>query len=394
MKTNIPFTDQKAKGRFKVSVIDASTKNIVHQRQFEDNLILDQGLNYVCSSATWQACVANCVVGTGTTPTYTDSGIITATTSGTTCTASDNIFSASDASGTTQGRIVFDSGEEAYITGYTSAKIVTLSATLGVSTGTLFTIYRVKQVGLTTEFDRATSSNYVTGGCDSSVVKGATTMWRTWDFPVIELVDGDQTFTELGWSWSDTAGNNLFSRALISGGGVNVYVGQQLRILYELEVSWGPTDSVAAAPTITGWAGTDGDYIMFGATAIEYSGIQYVDTSGAGAGSLFCEPSSVVGQSIYLCTGSTLPTGYNQAYTSGTTYSGTLTLNTYTANTFTRSKKGYWTNATVSAVVRGLLLGTTSYGVVFVFDNNMDKDDLHTLTINWPIVVGRSVTNP
>lgn len=397
-----------AQGRFRVLVLDGKTKHVVKDYGWRKNLILDSGLDRVCSSNTWQECFANCAVGTGTAIVMYDSVAAKATTVGTALTADGTAFGVSSAgfdNVDTGSLIHFDShgaSYDRYIT-YVDSDEVTLDQALPAditAPGDAFAVYRVNQTTLDTEFARATALNYLSGGCDSSYIGGKTTMWRTWDFPIISAGDGDQTFTELGWSWDSTPGGDLFSRAMISPS-ASVLVGQQLRIVYELNVSWGPITSTPLTPSITGWAATAGDYIMYGVSAINRTGIKYVTTSGGGDGASFLEPSTVDGQSIHLCTGSTLPALYTSSYSYGLSYGGSLSLGAYTPGSFTRNKAGYWDSSSGNSTsIRGLSLGSGAvlspapYGVVFVYDSAMSKDNLHTLSISWSIDVGRTLTNP
>ena len=79
-------------------------------RNFEPNLLLNSGLNYICSNGTepryW---ASKSALGTGTTPTVYDSVAITASASGTACTASSSFFT----EGMVGMLIRWDSGEEA-----------------------------------------------------------------------------------------------------------------------------------------------------------------------------------------------------------------------------------------------------------------------------------------
>ena len=79
-------------------------------RNFEPNLLLNSGLNYICSNGTTPGYWARkSALGTGTTPTVYDSVAITASASGTACTASSSFFT----EGMVGMLIRWDSGEEA-----------------------------------------------------------------------------------------------------------------------------------------------------------------------------------------------------------------------------------------------------------------------------------------
>lgn len=304
--------------RFKVQVVERG--EVITERGWQPNLILDQGMDNL---ATVLSCnlFLNCAAGTGNTPTEDDSGATTATTSGTTCTASAAIFAAGDV-----GKLLrFDTGQKAKITAFTSTTQVTLAASLGVGSATQFTMYRVTQTGLTTELMR-TSTYLTTSGASFNSRSGSTvTSQRTFDFTPFSIaatasagtdlitavnnqlatndavilaggtapsplvlgttyyardISGNdfkvsatpggaaidlttagsgfsvrmpRNFAEVGFSNLGTAGNNLNMRALFAGGAVTVLAGQQLRVVYQFQMTLSPTTPQAKTFAITGW---------------------------------------------------------------------------------------------------------------------------------------------
>jgi len=121
-------------------------------------------------------------------------------------------------------------------------------------------------------------------------------MARGFDFPKGSLdssTDGD--YTEVGFSQSSSAGQNLFSRALLKDGSgntisVTVASDQILRIAYELDVTLDPSSQTTGTVDITN-IGTIG-YTAIGGTSSE--SISYVKSDGNTRTSSFCygfEPS-------------------------------------------------------------------------------------------------------
>lgn len=228
--------------RVKAQVIENG--KVVHETDWTPNLILDAGMDRL---PTTKICdlFLYCVVGTGNTPTEDDSGATTATTSGATCTASGAFFAAGDV-----GKLLrFDTGEKAMITAFTSSTVVTLGATLGV-TAQLFTMYRVAQTGLATEAKR--SATYLTGSGNSETTRSTATFThrRTYDFTA-EV--SNTNYSEVGFSVVATVASNLNTRALFAGGAVTVLIGQQLRVIYDFQVTVSPVTATNVEPTITGW---------------------------------------------------------------------------------------------------------------------------------------------
>lgn len=230
------------RNRVKAQVIENG--KVISETDWTPNLILDAGMNRLPTTLICDLFLY-CVIGTGNTPTEDDSGAVTATTSGTTCTASGSIFAAGDV-----GKLLrFDTGEKAMITAYTSATQVTLASSLGVTTQ-LFTMYRVGQTGLATEVKR--SATYLTGSGNTETTRSGSTYThrRTFDFTA---ETGSVNYAEVGFSHSATVASNLNTRALFSGGAVTVLNGQQLRVIYDFLVTMSPTTATNVEPAISGW---------------------------------------------------------------------------------------------------------------------------------------------
>lgn len=256
---------QSAKGRFKVQVVKSRYRpgrhkgaehrrvgRVVEDRPWQNNLILDQGLNGIAVRS-WQASFAYCAAGTGNDSTQYDSSTTTATQSTTTITTSANFFDSLPGNGV--GMLIrWDSGETAKITAYTSPTEVTVSNSASVSAGE-FTVYAVNQTSLETEARRSTGYLTGAGNCGTSIVGNVLTMKRTYEFDAV-TDPGGENITELGFSWDaddDPDGDNLFSRVLIAGGAVAVAQTFQLRVIYELAVTVEPDTAQARTVAITGW---------------------------------------------------------------------------------------------------------------------------------------------
>jgi len=255
---------QTAKGRFKAQVV-APNGRVLEDRPWQNNLILDQGLNGLAVRS-WQASFAYCAAGTGNTPTQYDSGAITASSTPdanpavneSVVTSSADFFAGKPPNnGTTDsvGMLIrWDSGETAKIITFTSATSVRVAGRATVGSGE-FTIYAVNQTSLTTEARRNTSYMTGAGNCGTSIVDNTLTMKRTYEFAAV-TDPGGENIAELGFSWDaddDPDGDNLFSRVLIAGGTVNVAQTFQLRVIYELAVTVEPDTAQARTVPITGW---------------------------------------------------------------------------------------------------------------------------------------------
>lgn len=348
-----------------------------------NNLILDQGLNNVMQTVNWASFSIYCAAGVGTTPTFTDSGAVTGTSTGTTVTASVSFFTADMV-----GQLIkFDTGEERYITAQ-AGTTATINTALEVAAPTLFTVWAVNQVSLASESKR--TNTYLTGAGNTQV-SGALNVYtykRTYDFTV---EGAPVNYSELGWSHSNVAGANINSRTLISGGTVTVLLGQQLRVVYSLNVTVGPVVATAGSWDITGWTDTVGQYIFANPGAS--TAYPYYDTNGA-IQSNGSWPMTTSGTRHHLATGSVLPI-FGNSYSPGTAVQGTtISLDSYVANSFTRTASSNWAVGVGNrADWRGIYV-PDAQGLIFVFDTAKEKDSLHTLLVRSRMTVGRTLTNP
>jgi hypothetical protein len=338
---------------------------------------------------------AACAVGTGTTPTFRDSGATTISVTSGVATASGSFFEAGDVN----RRLKLDSGEEYKITGFTSVTEVAVTGWRGAGDAVADegTVWYVEQTGLASEQKRTATYLTGTGNCGSSAVGPTITMLRTFDFTA-EV--GPVNYTELGFSNTLTVGNNLFARTLVAGGTVTVLAGQALRVRYELSVTVGPTTPQPGAPAITGWpiapATTldgDGQATRF-AAAVNI--ISEVNTSGATGGAKAWDPASAKGLSI--STTSSLP-AFGTSFSMGTSAMAAATAASYVSGSFQRKWSGTIAVAAgVGTAWRAAVFhiggdaGFNTYA--FLWDEAQTKDNLHTLTLEFEMVLTRPLVNP
>lgn len=263
--------------------------------------------------------------------------------------------------------------------------------------GTGSTAPDVSQQGLITEAAR--TNNYLTGVGNCGTTKSASNVWvlkRTFDFPIGAL---NGNYSEVGFSPLGTAGPNLFSRTLIQNAGQNVVVSinssQQLRVIYQLTVTLGPTAETTTTPNVNGWpiapaTTTQGKGKLQNLTN---TAIRNVLTSGAtdsSGGELdpgstaiptFISssdlPLAAVGNSVDRAT------GFNSTNKNATavTYTGTKSKNF----------KLSLSTSEGNHVVRSMGIGNaTSHFYAFLFDQNQTKSDLYTLDILFTMSWGRN----
>lgn len=142
--------------------------------------------------------------------------------------------------------LILDQGKNYWAGGVGSFAYLVRACVVGTGTAAP-TVY---DTGLQSEAKRTTTYYTAAGGCGYSDTGATRKLWRTFDFTT---ESGSVNYTELGWSYSSSAGANLFSRALISGGTISLTAGQSLRVVYELSITVAPASTTTENLLISGW---------------------------------------------------------------------------------------------------------------------------------------------
>lgn len=245
-----------------------------------------------------------------------------------------------------------------------------------VGTGT--TPVAATDTGLTSEAATARTDTYLTGSgnCGTSWVGQVGTMRRTFDFA---LETTNQIYTELGWSYTATKGDNLFSKTLISGGSVTVLAEQQLRVVYDVSITCAPAGVQTANLTVAGWGTPAGTW------ALQEGMFSEVFTDGtSGLDGLF-EP--VTTPVVEFYSGACTLGSFRAAPTTGTLLgSASGTWGTYTLGTFTRSVTfPYFSAASFASTdIRMLAYSKkySGYNLAFRFDSPQTKLNTYRLRPN------------
>jgi len=354
-------------------------------QDFRPNLILDQGLNLVASTKIL-SCFTYCCYGDGTTPTARDSGTITATRSGTTVTASAGFFEANDV-----GRLIkFDSDEEAYVTAFTSTTEITVSIS-GAVAASEFTIYYVDQIGLDNEEKRSNSYGGDGGDNGASFAVDTVTYKRTYIFTAQA---GAYSVSEVGFSNLAAAANNLFSRFALPAT-VSLSNGQQLKVVYELDVALSPSSSTAGDANITGWTST-GDFKIEGvgledmfASGNANSGFGITGSAGNGL-----EPSAV--PDITVSTDSSAFSAINTVRAIGGSKADKAVSQSYNSGDFFIDKSVTFAITEANFEVRSIALtwGSSEISCLrFLLDSAQTKANTHTLSVTIRLSWQRTLTN-
>jgi hypothetical protein len=256
-------------GRYRLQVIDATTKVIISDYGWNKNLILNNGMdaiagNLIASLTPYGICGSGSRPNriTSSTSQISQSGaqIYLMDTSGLTDFTS-SVFTNGTMSYTSRaqiGDVIIDSdNSQSMILSVPSDGLnLFVNVSQSFTGGKTFTIWKTSQTHLQGEVHR--SSAYILVGSSSLlgwnqgtyVSASVMTHRRTYDFAVESAT---QSYKEVGIGWSPTLNDTaVFSRAVLPNS-VSVVPNQQLRMTYDLQVTFGPTSVRYKTPTITGW---------------------------------------------------------------------------------------------------------------------------------------------
>ncbi|MCF3650167.1 hypothetical protein [Synoicihabitans lomoniglobus] len=381
-KISIPH--QSAVVRYRFRVRNEAGEIVRRASAWRRNLILDQGLDGI-AVRTWAHSFSNAAIGTGTTPTKRDSGAVTFSRAATTVTASAGFFEAQDV-----GRLLkWDSGEESYITAFTSATEVTV-ADSGVVAAAEGTVWYVNQIGLTSEVKR--TSNYSSAGGANGTVWSAGTgeviMTRTYLFsPEAAPI----AYREIIWSHTSSVGNNAFGRDLFGGAGVSLIAGQQLEVEMELRIAMSPVEPTPWVTSIAGWS-VDGD------ATIETLGLLEVASNGGLDGSSFQLSEASNANSVVISTATTAlrVSSLNDQSLTGIIQEKAMGLEAYVPGSFFRDRSvTLGVSEANSAAIRsiGISNGLGRVGWRVLLDVAETKLSTHTLQLTFRVSWGRTLVN-
>ncbi|MFW6217511.1 MAG: hypothetical protein ACOC4K_00810, partial [Verrucomicrobiota bacterium] len=167
----LPSVNTSLAVRYGLAVLspDGSERRIAQRR----NLIMDSGLDRLASTLLCN-CFRWAAYGDGTTPTKRDSGTVQIGFAGGVATSNAVFFEPDDV-----GRLIkLDSGEEAYVTGFTDNQTVSISNADTVTAGE-GTIWYVDQTALANELAVTNSYSSNSGDNGTSYFDGVVTHKRT-----------------------------------------------------------------------------------------------------------------------------------------------------------------------------------------------------------------------
>lgn len=267
-------THNKMQGSYKVMVVDSRTKEVVKDYGWQKNLILNQGMDSMSLYA-YAEVSKYAIAGSGSRPNKITSSASTITQSGNIITLwpeagglqnfSSSISSSSpyeiyySSSLQTGDVIIYANASRSNVVAVDSVGGLTASVdtsyTIESGSNQTFTIWKASQTSLHKEGKRTNSYLTGEGNCGSTDSTGSAgvvnirTYRRTYDFSA-EV--SNSLYTEIGVSPITTARSGTFSRTLLTTE-VPVSTSFQLRLIYDLEVEFGPTSLQVATASISGW---------------------------------------------------------------------------------------------------------------------------------------------
>jgi hypothetical protein len=300
--------------------------------------------------------------------------------------------------------IKWDSGPQANVVSVTNANAIVVDVSQTVAAGT-FVIWKTSQTGLQTEVQRSNTYLTGTGNCGSSWASNVLSMKRTIDFAT--ETGGGHTYTEVGVSPTTTANTSTFCRILL-GSAITVAAGQRLRLIYQLNLTIGPSTANAKTAAISGWPvspatdTTGNEQIQNNGTISTVVTAGYTDTSGG----LGLEPCDTGSSGIWISNSSNAlaafgaqndrSAGYynnlstsitKAAYTSGNYYCDKTTVFDVTqANSTTLRSMG------IGGYVASMgTLPNSLQALTFLFNQNQSKTNTQTLSLTFRFAWSRTL---
>jgi hypothetical protein len=396
---------QSLSGKYKVSVLDKENSIIWEQKDWQKNLIVNQGMDKLAQYSYADIMfVAFCGSGTVINSYYTGNSSGSVSTSTLTLVPGPTgLQSLTSSIGgwlsiVQVGDMVhFDNAAEVMVTAVSNLSAsVTPSSTIPLQP---FTIYKTSQTGLQSLLHLAGTNNYFagTGYCGtthSGMNNNITQNRRTWDF---NYETSSINVNEVGVGWTVGSAQNpqpsdsyVFSRVLLPST-VSIAANQKLRLIYELDIAITPNASSPGIPftgSIIGW-GT-GSYVP-GYQNVGGWYLSNIDINGNDTGVAYLDPA--VASPIFMsnCTASN-PTAGTDLNRTNTAYdSTTTTLVPYVPLSFTIYKTGTFS---VPQLVRNDLQ-TIGIGYAYqtafccVFTQPQTKLNTQTLTLTFVSTWGR-----
>lgn len=247
--------------------------NIVFERPFSKNLVLDSGLNGMALDTSLSnngdpaASFRYCHIGSGTNPTSIASGSITFTQAATSLASSSPFFTSAMVGGLFKYG-VGSGGVELYITAFITNILVTVGTSMTVASPTVGTVWQVQATTLQTEISRTNTYRTLGGDNFTTCTSPTAVMQRTFNFGT---QGSSINVNEIGWG--SLNGTSIGGRIVLPSTDV-VGIGNTYLVILQLTITFSPA-SPAAVTNVGTNIDTSGNAMM------EFFDIDRVDNTGA-----------------------------------------------------------------------------------------------------------------
>lgn len=403
-------------GRYRLQVLDATTKEVITDYGWHKNLILNTGMDSIAATNISNASNTG-VIGTGSRPNSITSSTSAITQSGNYITLTDTSYLssflmplASYTSSVNKGDVIVDQDLSQSNVLSVSASMLTVDSDYTYTTPKTFTIWKTSQAQLQGEIHRSNTiypgSSSLIGWRTGTVVTGSTTITRrTWDFPAETLT---RSYNEVGTSLAITTNTPLFSRAVLPVT-LSVSPNQQVRMTYDLVTSFGPTTPVYRTASIGGWpvapsttTNCTESIQSFLASVIDISGSVHPYQSIAASlepsvGSFDAGNFGSNGWGVFFSRDSASLSAFGTASNRNDTVNiaNNGALDFYASGSFTRTKTCSFPIYQYDSGIRSIGFGayfpgnganpqaTTHQAMCMLFDQPQSKTSTQTLTLTW-----------
>lgn len=417
----LPAFNMAMAGYYRLQVVNAKTGEVVEERPWKKNLILNGGMNQVAIQRVADMNYYG-IAGTGTRANYFTSSTSTITQSGATVYLYERTGYIPDFTSSYTGYpnlvelgdvLKYANGSQSMVTAIIDGFNLTVSPTYSIdlANSQSFTLWKTSQHDLQTEQHRSVdylvgSSSILGWNCGNQISCSTITNRRTYNFA--EETVG-HTYTEVGVTWTNTATpTSSFARALVDPP-LTIASGFQLRMTHDLKTTYTPYNHRYVSASISGWPST----LMATESILNFPAYaSYVNTGGGTEGYAYNEPSPTWnpdhganggGFNAFIGTDGSAPVNFTQSNASrgGANYLDDLGYSypTYVANSFVRYKGVYFSitnavNASLQCIGFGLFsgggFGSPVYpwqggrpAHVMVLDSAQEKTSLQKMYLMW-----------
>ena len=413
-------------GFYKVQCVNPRTGEVVSDYGWNKNLILNTGMDLVATNI-YPALTNYCIAGTGSRMNFITGGFSTITQSGNLITlwpSSSYLldFSSSITSSTNilyythslevGDVIVYANASQSNVTAIDTVGGLTASVdtsyTIESGSNQTFTIWKTSQTRLHSEKKRSNTYLIGVGNCGVTNSTGSNgkpnvrTFRRTYDFTA---ETSNSLYTEIGTSPVVTANTSVFSRILLPVP-IAISTSLQLRVIYDLQVTYTPELPRYFTASISGWPNTicTESLQLFSPSGMDTSGNSSTAALDPAATSEFPGTSYI---SNFTSPSSASLAAFGSAVDRTTNYSfnSTETVTSYVIGSYALYKVGsFGLNVSNRTDIRSIGMGLSTFSgqtpparsdttfICVLFNETQSKVNTQTLSFTWKFSWSRTLS--